>query len=82
VLRAVSHCSTLPPGKNPFAVELNNNNNNNNNKTPGPESVSELYRQSDRRLSKLVTTSADRGCGVVSVTDPYGRIFAFLDRSR
>jgi hypothetical protein len=37
----------------------------------------------DRRLStKLVPTSADRVCQVVSVTDPYGRIFGFLDRSR
>jgi hypothetical protein len=25
---------------------------------------------------------ADRGCHVVSVTDPYGRILNFLDRSR
>jgi hypothetical protein len=25
---------------------------------------------------------ADRGCHVVSVTDPYGRIFDFLDRGR
>jgi hypothetical protein len=25
---------------------------------------------------------ADIGCHVVSVTDPYGRIFGFLDRSR
>jgi hypothetical protein len=25
---------------------------------------------------------ADRGCRVVSVTDPYGRILYFLDRSR
>jgi hypothetical protein len=25
---------------------------------------------------------ADRGCHVVSVTDPYGRILDFLDRSR
>jgi hypothetical protein len=25
---------------------------------------------------------ADRGCHVVSVTDPYSRILAFLDRSR
>jgi hypothetical protein len=37
----------------------------------------------DSRLSaKLVPTFADRGCHVVSVTDPYGRILAFLDRSR
>jgi hypothetical protein len=30
---------------------------------------------------KLVPTFADRGCHVVSVTDPYGRILRFLDRS-
>jgi hypothetical protein len=37
----------------------------------------------DRRLSaKLVPTFADRGCHVVSVTDPYGRILSFLDWSR
>jgi hypothetical protein len=24
----------------------------------------------------------DKGCHVVSVTDPYGRILSFLDRSR
>jgi CBS-domain-containing membrane protein len=47
------------------------------------ESASELYRPSDRRLSaKLVPTFADRGCHLVSVTDPYGRILGFLDRSR
>jgi hypothetical protein len=46
-----------------------------------PESMSELYQPSDRRLSeKLVPTFADRGCHVVSVTDPYGRILGFLDR--
>jgi hypothetical protein len=43
--------------------------------------LSELYLPSDRRLSaKLVPTFADRGCYVVSVTDPYGRILEFLDR--
>jgi hypothetical protein len=48
--------------------------------TPWPYSASELYRASDRRLSaKLVPAFADRGCHVVSVTDPYGRIFGFLD---
>jgi hypothetical protein len=48
--------------------------------TPWPES--ELYRQSDRSLSaKLVPTFEDRGCHVVSVTDPYGRILDFLDCS-
>jgi hypothetical protein len=46
-----------------------------------PESASELYRPSDRRLTaKLVQAFADRGCHVVSVTDPYSRILGFLDR--
>jgi hypothetical protein len=52
-------------------------------KTPWFESASELYRPSDRRLSaKRLPTCADRGCHAVSVTDPYGRILGFLDRSR
>jgi hypothetical protein len=51
--------------------------------TPWPESASEPYRPSDRRLSaKFVSTFADRECHVVSVTDRYGRILGFLDRSR
>jgi hypothetical protein len=51
--------------------------------TPWPYSASELYRPRDRRLSaKLVPTLADRGCRVVSSTDPHGRILGFLDRSR
>jgi hypothetical protein len=51
--------------------------------TPWSESASELYRPIDRRLSaKWLPTFADKGCHVVSVTDPYGRILGFLDRSR
>jgi CBS-domain-containing membrane protein len=50
--------------------------------TPWAESASELYRPSDLHLSaKLVPTFADRGCHVVKVTDPHGRILGFLDRS-
>jgi hypothetical protein len=46
------------------------------------ESTNELYRLSDRLFSaKLVQNFADRGCHVVSVTDPYGRILGFLDRN-
>jgi CBS-domain-containing membrane protein len=46
------------------------------------ESANELYRLSDRNLSvKLVSTFADRACHAVSVTDRYGRILGFLDRS-
>jgi hypothetical protein len=52
-------------------------------KNPWPEFTSELYRPSDRRLSaKLMSTFAERECHVVSVTDPYGPILGFLDRSR
>jgi hypothetical protein len=51
-------------------------------KTPWPESLIELYRSSDHRLSaKLVPIFADGGFHVVSMTDPYG-ILGFLDRSR
>jgi hypothetical protein len=51
--------------------------------TPWPESASEFYRLSDRRvLAKLMPTFADRGCHVVSVTYPFGRILGFIDRSR
>jgi hypothetical protein len=50
-------------------------------KSPMPESTSELYRLSDRRLSAmLVPTFVDSECHVVSVTDPYGHILGFLDR--
>jgi hypothetical protein len=49
---------------------------------PWPESTSELYQPSDRRLSaKLMPTFADRGCHVVSVTDLYGHILGSLDRN-
>jgi hypothetical protein len=42
--------------------------------------MSELYRTSDRCLSaKLVPTVADRGCHVLSMTDPYSRILALLE---
>jgi CBS-domain-containing membrane protein len=47
-----------------------------------PQSENELYRPRGRHLSvKLVPTFVDRGCHVVSVTDSYGRILGFLDRS-
>jgi hypothetical protein len=46
------------------------------------QSANEIYRPSDCRLSaKLVQIFADRGCNVVSMTDTYGRILGFLDRS-
>jgi hypothetical protein len=33
-------------------------------------------------VGEVSANFADRGCRVVSVTDPYGRILGFLDRSR
>jgi hypothetical protein len=33
-------------------------------------------------VGEVMPTFADRGCHVVSMMDPYGRIFGFLDRSR
>jgi glycine/D-amino acid oxidase-like deaminating enzyme len=68
---------TIPYGKHFVVIKLN--------QTPWSESASELYRPSDSRLSaKLLPTFACRGCHVISVTDPYGRILilGFLDRSR
>jgi hypothetical protein len=32
--------------------------------------------------AKWLPTFAERGCHVVSVADPYGRILGFLDKSR
>jgi hypothetical protein len=52
-------------------------------KPPWSESASELYRPSDRRLSvKWLPTFADRGCHMVSVTDPSGRTTRPQRRSR
>jgi hypothetical protein len=33
-------------------------------------------------VGEVLLPIVDRGCHVVSVTDPYGRILSFLDRSR
>jgi hypothetical protein len=33
-------------------------------------------------VDEVLQTFADRGCHVVSVTNPYCRILGFLDRSR
>jgi hypothetical protein len=54
-----------------------------NKQTPWPESATELNRPSDRSLfGEASANFSDRGCYVVSVTDPYGSILGFLDRSR
>jgi hypothetical protein len=73
----------LVSGNNPRLLWESHETQTNKKQTPWPQSASELYRPSDRRLlAKLVPTFADRRCHVVSVTDPYDRILAFLDRSR
>jgi hypothetical protein len=62
---------------------IQNNVLNNTKKLNSLALVRELYGPRDRRLSaKLVPTFADRGCHVVSMTDPYDRILGFLDWSR
>jgi hypothetical protein len=49
-------------------------------KTLWPEPASKLYRLRDCLLSaKLMPTFVDRGCCVVSATDPHGRILGFID---
>jgi hypothetical protein len=50
--------------------------------TPWSKSANELYLSIARcLLAKLVANFADKGCHVVSVTDPYGRIISLLDRN-
>jgi hypothetical protein len=39
--------------------------------------MNELYRRSSRLSAKLVSTFADRGCHLVSVTNPYCRNLGF-----
>jgi hypothetical protein len=51
-------------------------------KTPWPQSASELYRPSDRRLSAKLVPTFLRIEGPRGVTNPYGRILDFLDWSR
>jgi hypothetical protein len=51
-----------------------------NKQTAWPEFASELHRPSGRSLpTKLVATFANKGCHVVSVTDPYVRNPGFLE---
>jgi hypothetical protein len=48
-----------------------------------PESMSKPHQPCNHHLSaKLVSTSVEKGCHMVSLTHPYGRILGFLDRSR
>jgi hypothetical protein len=54
-----------------------------NTQTPWLESASELYRPSDRRLSaKLVPTLADRGCRVVSATNPPQSLISVFQKKK
>jgi hypothetical protein len=44
--------------------------------------INAIWTERPPLVGEVSPTFADRGCHVVSVTDPYGRILAFLDRSR
>jgi hypothetical protein len=71
--------SSITSSSENYSLELYSTATKTKRKTPWLESASELYRPSDQRLlAKLVTTFADGGCHMVSVTDPYGLILAFL----
>jgi hypothetical protein len=62
-----SKCKTAIKSANKFRLT----------KTPWSESTSELYRPSNCCFSmKRLPTCADRGCHVVSMTDPSGRILS------
>jgi hypothetical protein len=75
-------CVNELPGSYCFFIQFMSLSNKQKQQTPWPESASELYWPSDRRLSaKLVPTFADRRCRVVSAADPNCRIFGFLDQS-
>jgi CBS-domain-containing membrane protein len=66
-------------------IDINKSNKTNKKqKTPWPQSESELYItiEGQSLFAEVIPTFADRGCHVVSVTDPCGRILGFLDRSR
>jgi hypothetical protein len=47
----------------------------------GSQASKQNLQKNESVLKKKLATFADRGCYVVSVTDPYGRILGFLDRS-
>jgi hypothetical protein len=88
---SASRPGALPPGKSSgtrwipgrLGPRFGGDANKRPKQTSWPESACELYRPNDRCLSaKLVPTFADRGCHMVSATDPYGRIIGLLDRSR
>jgi CBS-domain-containing membrane protein len=67
-------------------MKRSDNNNNNNNNSSSKNSLALVRKRTiptERPpLVGEMPTFADRGCHVVSVTDPYGRILGFLDRSR
>jgi hypothetical protein len=51
-------------------------------KTFALRGVQTIHRSGCRLSANLVPTFADRGCRVVSTTDPYSRILGILDRRR
>jgi hypothetical protein len=81
-MRYLRRASTVSASASARSMTTNKQTNKQTKKPPWPESASELYRPSDRRLSdKLVPTFADRECRVVSVTDPYDHNLGFPHRS-
>jgi hypothetical protein len=76
-------CGLFAPSVGNIYIEENWHSCTKNKTNSWSESASKLHRPSDRRLlAKWLPTFADRGCHMVSVTDPYGPILGFLDRCR
>jgi CBS-domain-containing membrane protein len=66
----------------PTYIQFEKLDNKTKNKTNSMVRVRERTIPTDRLSAKWLPTFADKGCHVVSVTDPYGRILGFLERSR
>jgi hypothetical protein len=61
--------------------ECSNKQNKKTKKLRGPSPRANYTDRATRLSAKLVPTFVDRGCHVISVTDPCGRILGFLDQS-
>jgi hypothetical protein len=84
--RELQHTQTMHPNSISILTGLRNGRQNNQDSTWSRGRAGSLphsIQTGDRRLfTKLVPTFADRGCHVVSMTDPYRHILGLLDRSR
>jgi hypothetical protein len=76
-----SHWGLFPKWSSGWSVKLTTQNKLNNNSVALVRERT-IPTEQPPLVSEVTAKFADRGCHVVSVMDPYGRILAFLDRSR